>query len=36
MFNNVEGRLAVRIAQRIGATPPANPGGTGVTAAPRQ
>jgi catalase len=33
MFNNVDDQLAVRIAQGIGATPPANPGGTGVTAA---
>lgn len=32
MFNNVDGQLAVQIAVGIGATPPANPGGTGVTA----
>ncbi|MBS4021882.1 MAG: catalase [Dethiobacter sp.] len=30
MFNNVDGQLAIQIAQGIGATPPANPGGTGV------
>ncbi|MHB1127880.1 MAG: catalase [Bacillota bacterium] len=32
LFNNVDGQLAVQIAMGIGATPPANPGGTGVTA----
>ena len=32
MFNNVDGQLAVQIAQGIGATPPSSPGGTGVTA----
>lgn len=32
MFNNVDGQLAAQIAAGIGATPPANPGGTGVTA----
>ena len=32
MFNNVNGQLAVQIAQGIGATPPSSPGGTGVTA----
>lgn len=32
MFNNVDGQLAVQIAQGIGANPPANLGGTGVTA----
>lgn len=32
MFNNVDGQLATQIAAGIGATPPANPGGTGVTA----
>ena len=31
MFNNVDGQLAVQSAQGIGANPPANPGGTGVT-----
>lgn len=31
MFNNVDAQLAVRIAQGFGATPPASPGGTGVT-----
>lgn len=31
MFNNVDGQLAVQIAQGIGANPPANPSGTGVT-----
>lgn len=33
MFNNVDGQLATQIAMGIGASPPANPGGTGVTAA---
>ncbi|MDW7650560.1 MAG: catalase [Bacillota bacterium] len=32
MFNNVDGNLAAQIAMGIGATPPANPGGTGITA----
>jgi catalase len=32
MFNNVDGQLAVQIAQGVGANPPATPGGTGVTA----
>ncbi|XEC95127.1 catalase [Paenibacillus tarimensis] len=32
MFANVDGQLAVQIAQGIGATPPASPGGSGVTA----
>lgn len=32
MFNNVDAQLAVRIAQGFSATPPASPGGTGVTA----
>ncbi len=32
MFNNVDGQLAEEIAKGIGATPPATPGGTGVTA----
>ena len=32
MFNNVDGDLAKRIAIGIGATAPATPGGTGVTA----
>lgn len=32
MFNNVDGQLAAQIAAGIGATPPASPGGTGVTA----
>ena len=32
LFNNVDGELATQIAMGIGATPPANPGGTGVTA----
>lgn len=31
MFNNVDAQLAVRIAQGFSATPPASPGGTGVT-----
>lgn len=31
MFNNVDGQLAVQIAQGIGVNPPSNPGGTGVT-----
>ena len=31
MFNNVDGQLATQIAEGIGATPPAKPGGTGVT-----
>lgn len=32
MFNNVDGQLATQIAMGLGATPPAVPGGTGVTA----
>ncbi|MBM4763629.1 catalase [Bacillus sp. B15-48] len=32
MFNNVDGDLAVQIAQGIGVDPPANSGGTGITA----
>lgn len=32
MFNNVDGQLAIQIAQGVGATPPTTPGGTGVTA----
>lgn len=32
MFNNVDHGLATQIALRIGATPPAEPGGTGVSA----
>lgn len=32
MFNNVDGQLAVKIAEGIGATPPSVPGGTDVTA----
>lgn len=32
MFNNVDGQLAAQIASGIGASAPANPGGTGVTA----
>lgn len=32
MFNNVDGYLATQIAMGVGATPPANPGGSGVTA----
>jgi catalase len=32
MFNNVDGQLATRIAQGIGAAAPAAPGGTGITA----
>lgn len=31
MFNNVDGQLAAKIAEGIGATPPKDPGGTGVT-----
>lgn len=33
MFNNVDGQLAIQIAQGIGANPPAKPGGSPVTAA---
>lgn len=32
LFNNVDGELATQIAKGIGMAPPANPGGTGVTA----
>lgn len=32
IFNNVDGQLAAQIAAGIGAAPPAQPGGTGVTA----
>lgn len=32
LFNNVDGQLAVQIAQGIGANPPSELGGTGVTA----
>lgn len=32
MFNNVDGQLAMKIAEGIGVTPPTTPGGTGVTA----
>lgn len=32
MFNNVDGELAVAIAQGIGVTPPVSSGGSGVTA----
>lgn len=32
LYNNVDGDLAAQIAQAIGVAPPANPGGTGVTA----
>lgn len=32
MFNNVDGYLAAQIAMGVGATPPTNPGGSGVTA----
>jgi catalase len=32
MFNNVDGQLAVQIAQGIGANPPGTPGGSPVTA----
>ncbi|WP_025026506.1 catalase [Caldalkalibacillus mannanilyticus] len=31
MFNNVDGELAVQIAQGVGVNPPKNPGGTGNT-----
>ncbi len=33
LFNNVDGQLATMISDKVGANPPAQPGGTGVTTA---